>query len=177
MLLPLERCSIRDYRDGDLDRLVRLGDNPAIFKQVRDRFPNPYTRADGEAFLAKVQAESPRQSFAIAVDDQFAGGIGITLGTDIHSRSAEVGYWLGEEYWGKGIAAEALAAFVPWAFASFDLIRIWASVFTYNPASARVLEKAGFRREALFRSAAVKLGQIHDEWRYGLVREDLPTLR
>jgi [ribosomal protein S5]-alanine N-acetyltransferase len=170
MLIQLANCSIRDYRDDDLDRLVRLGNNPKIWKQVRDRFPNPYTRDAGEAFIAKVKGEDPRVSFAIAVDDLYAGGIGVTLGSDIHARSAEVGYWLGEEYWGRGIAAEALGAFTLWAFAQYDLIRMWASVFTYNPGSARVLEKAGFKLEATFRQAAVKLGVVCDEWHFGRIR-------
>lgn len=171
MLIQLTHCSIRDWRATDLDRLVRLGDNRKIWRNLRDRFPSPYTKAAGEAWIAKNQSEEPHTSFVIAVDDELVGSLGIIPGTDIYARSAEIGYWLGEEYWGRGLAAEALAGFAPWCFAHFNLIRLWAAVFVGNPGSARVLEKAGFVREAHLRHAAFKEGMPQDEWLYARVAE------
>lgn len=170
MLITLPHGSIRRWRPSDLDRLVRLANNRKIWRNLRDRFPSPYTRAAGEAWIAQTLAESPPTNFAITVDDELAGSIGITLGTDIYARSAEIGYWLGEEYWGRGLAAEALTAFVPWCFEQFNLLRIWAAVFVDNTGSARVLEKAGFMREARFRQAAFKEGRVQDEWIYARVK-------
>lgn len=170
MLLQLSRCTVRDWRVSDLDRLVRLADNRKIWRNLRDRFPNPYTRPDGEAWIAHASSASPPTDFAIAVDDQIVGSIGVTLGTDIYARSGEVGYWLGEEYWGKGIAPEALEAFASWCFDTLGLIRLHAHVFVGNPASARVLEKAGFVREATLLHSAVKEGVAQDEWLYARTR-------
>ncbi|MFN8575056.1 MAG: GNAT family protein [Gemmatimonadaceae bacterium] len=166
MRIDLSHCAIRDWREGDLDRLVRLADNRKIWLTLRDRFPSPYTREAGKEWLAAVQAASPPTSFAIAVDDQLAGSIGVIPGTDIYARTAEVGYWLGEEYWGRGLAAEALTGFAPWVAQQFNLLRLWAAVFVNNPGSARVLEKAGFVRDATFKNAAVKDGRVMDEWIY-----------
>jgi len=170
MLITLPHGSIREWRTTDLDHLVRLANNRKIWRNLRDRFPSPYTRADGEAWIARTLAERPPANFAIAVDDELAGSIGITLGTDIYARSAEIGYWLGEEFWGQGLAAEALTALVPWCFEHFNLLRIWAAVFVDNASSARVLEKAGFVREARFRQAAFKEGRVQDEWIYARVK-------
>ncbi|MFN8581270.1 MAG: GNAT family N-acetyltransferase [Gemmatimonadaceae bacterium] len=166
MRIDLPLCAVRDWEPRDLDRLVRFADNRKIWKNLRDRFPSPYTRAAGEEWIANVTSAKPRTSFVIAVGDELVGSIGVIPGTDIYARSAEVGYWLGEEYWGKGLAAEALSGFVPWAFAEFNLARMWAAVFVTNPGSARVLEKAGFVREATFANAAVKDGEVLDEWIY-----------
>ena len=171
MLIQLSHCSIRDWRSSDLDRLVRLGDNRKIWRNLRDRFPSPYTRGAGEVWLAHCLAEDPHTSFVIAVDDALVGSIGLIPGADIYARSAEVGYWLGEEYWGRGLAAEALGAFAPWCFEQFNMIRLWAAVFVGNDSSARVLEKAGFRREAHLRSAAFKEGAAQDEWLYARIRD------
>ncbi len=166
MRIDLTHCSIRNWREDDLDRLVRLADNRKIWLALRDRFPSPYTRDAGKEWLGVVLAASPPTTFVIAVEDQLAGSIGIIPGTDIYARTAEVGYWLGEEYWGRGLAAEALNGFAPWVFEEFKLARLWAAVFVNNPGSARVLEKAGFVREATFKNAAVKDGHVIDEWIY-----------
>jgi RimJ/RimL family protein N-acetyltransferase len=171
MLIQLPHCSIRDWRPTDLDRLVRLGDNRKIWRNMRDRFPSPYTRAAGEVWIAQAMAQDPHTAFVIAVDDELVGSIGIIPGTDIYARSGEIGYWLGEEYWGRGLAAEALAGFVPWSFEHFNMLRLWAAVWVGNPGSARVLEKAGFVREAHMRMAAFKDGESQDEWVYARVVE------
>lgn len=171
MILSTPLCAVREWRVADLDRLVRLADDREIWRNLYDRFPNPYTRTDGEAWLTRVISQRPMTHFAIEVEGQLAGSIGVNIGTDIHSRSGEIGYWLGREYWGRGIATEALKAFAPWSLASFGLIKIYAGVFTWNPKSGNVLEKAGFRLEGHFRKSAWKDGQAVDELYYGMVAE------
>jgi [ribosomal protein S5]-alanine N-acetyltransferase len=162
-------CALRSWRPDDLDALVRLADNPAVGRQLRDRFPSPYTRAAGEAWLAHACSHRPETSFAIALGGEFAGGIGLRLGQDVERVSAEVGYWLGEPFWGRGIATAALTAFCRHAFAAFGLTRIFAVPFAENLASRRVLEKAGFTFQCVMRKSAVKQGRILDQALYDLV--------
>jgi len=170
MHLSLRRCVVRDWRAEDRDSLARYANNPAIARNLRDRFPHPYTRGDAECFLAFCEEMSPRTYFAIATPDEAVGGIGITLHDDIERVSAELGYWLGEPFWGRGIATEAAIAVTDWAFATFPLTRVYATPFAENPASARVLEKAGFQLEGRMRRCAIKNGQIIDELMYARVR-------
>ena len=169
--LTLDRLTIRDWRDDDAAVIAPLANNRAVWINLRDRFPHPYTLADAEAFVARSRAEDPRRNFAICLDDRPIGSIGIVQGTDISRMSAEVGYWLGEPYWGRGYATEAIRGFADWVFANHDIIRLFATVFTYNAASGRALEKAGFIREATSRCASIKDGRIYDEWLYALIAE------
>jgi RimJ/RimL family protein N-acetyltransferase len=104
------------------------------------------------------------------MDDAVVGGIGIDVGTDVFRRSAEIGYWLGEPFWGRGIATEVLRALTDYAWATFDIIRLEAGVFSWNPASARVLEKAGYTLEGCLRQGVVKQGRVGDRLIYGLLR-------
>ncbi len=166
MELRLPLCSVRSWRPTDAERLATIANDRSIWIMVRDRFPHPYTIADAEAFIARVSTEAPERSFAITIDDVVAGGIAVMPGADIHRVSAEVGYWLGAEARGKGVATEAVRAFVEWIWAHTDLQHLTAGVFTYNPASARVLEKAGFSMAYLARQSAIKDGQLCDEWVY-----------
>jgi RimJ/RimL family protein N-acetyltransferase len=169
MRLELSRSTIRPWQAGDEDALVRHANNRKIWLNVRDRFPHPYTRADAERWISTASDE-PLTSFAIEVNGEAVGGIGVVLGQDIYRCSGEIGYWLGEEYWGRGIVTEAVKAMTDYAFATFDLSRIWAGVFEWNAASAKVLEKAGYKLEARLRKAVIKDGQIIDELLYGIGR-------
>lgn len=173
--LVLERCLVRSYRDSDVASLVQHADNPKIWRNVRDRFPHPYRRAEGEAWVRVARAHVPETSFAIDVGGQAVGGIGLELQDDVYRRSAEIGYWLGEAYWGRGIATDAVRGLTEWAFGRFDLCRIYAKVFEWNPASARVLEKAGFALEGCLRAAVTKDGATLDELLYALVRRRPPA--
>ncbi len=139
---------------------------------LRDRFPWPYGLRDAEAFLSGVLAKRPETDFAIEVDGQVAGGIGFVPGTDIERVSAEVGYWLGVAFWGRGIVTSALLAASRHAYAAYDVERVFALPFADNRASCRVLEKAGFAREGLLRSAVVKDGRLHDVAVYARLREE-----
>lgn len=166
-------CRLRPFRLEDAESLVRHANNPKVAARLRDRFPNPYTMEDAKHFLSGVARRGPESNefvLAIEVDGSAAGGIGIVRGTDIERVAAELGYWIGEEYWGRGIMTEAIRRFAPWVMERYELTRLHADCFTDNPASSRVLEKAGFVRESTKRRAAIKLGEIKDMHVYVFLR-------
>jgi RimJ/RimL family protein N-acetyltransferase len=168
--LVLDRCEVRSWRRADAPALARHGDNREIWLNLRDRFPHPYTLADAHAFLDLVEAQRPETAFAIAVGDEAVGGIGVTLGADVERTSAEIGYWLGEGVWGRGIASAAVRAVSEHAFAAYGLTRLFAVPYARNAASARVLEKAGYVLEGRLRRSAIKDGVVLDQLLYALVR-------
>ncbi|MGQ0650554.1 MAG: GNAT family N-acetyltransferase [Gemmatimonadaceae bacterium] len=172
MELRLHRLTIRSWRQEDGARIAPLADNYTIWRNLRDRFPHPYTVADADAFIATCLGKEPETHFAITLDGAPIGSIGLIPGEDIYRKSAEFGYWLGEPYWGKGYASEAIQGVSDWALRHFDLARLYAMVFTWNPASARALEKGGFVLESLSRKAAIKEGEIVDEWVYAKTTAD-----
>jgi len=162
---------VRSWEWRDREAIVRHANNRNVWINLRDRFPHPYTLADARNWLECVVGITPETSFAIAVDDEAVGGIGFTIQPDVAHRSAEIGYWLGEEFWGRGIATDALIAVTNYAFKNYDVCRLYAHVFDWNPASARVLEKAGYEFEGRLRKSVTKAGQTIDQLMYGLVRE------
>jgi [ribosomal protein S5]-alanine N-acetyltransferase len=170
LLLEVPGCVIRPFRSGDRDAIVRHANNWNVARNLRDRFPHPYTVADAEAWLTLVPTLSPATNFAIATADELIGGIGVELQSDVFRRGAELGYWLGETYWGRGIATAAVQAFTRYAFEAHDLLRIFANVFSWNPASGRVLEKAGYLREGVLRASVVKDGHTLDTWLHAVTR-------
>jgi RimJ/RimL family protein N-acetyltransferase len=153
--------------------LALYANNPKVAACLRDRFPNPYSVEDARRYLAYVNATDEECVAGIAVDGEVVGAVGLQFRKDIERCSAELGYWLGEAFWGRGLATAAIKGFTGWAMSRFHLTRVYAEVFTENPASARVLEKAGFTRIGLLRNAAIKYGKYHDYLLYDLVREDL----
>jgi RimJ/RimL family protein N-acetyltransferase len=154
---------------SDAQNLVRHANNINVWMNLTDRFPNPYTLGDAREWLKQNVGASPETHFAIEVDRCYAGGIGFRLHEGEHRLSAEIGYWLGEQFWGMGIATEALAAVARYAIAEHNLIRLHARVFEWNPASMRVLEKCGFVREAVLRRSVIKDNRVIDEMIYALV--------
>jgi RimJ/RimL family protein N-acetyltransferase len=150
---------------------VHHANNRAVWRNMRDRFPHPYTLEDAYRWIELNNTVFPETNFAIAVEDTAVGGIGIVRGDDVYRRSAEIGYWLGEEFWGRGIAPVAVRAVTDWAFATFELARIHAGVFAWNPASMRVLEKAGYTMEGCLRRSVFKDGALTDQVLYAIVRE------
>jgi RimJ/RimL family protein N-acetyltransferase len=168
--LTLKLCSVREWRPTDVDSLVEHANNVKVSRNLHDAFPHPYTRADAEAWIRQTSGLNRQTVFAITVAGKAVGGIGLHPGTDVHRRTAAIGYWLGEEYWGRGIATEALRAVTDYAFAKFDFARLEAFVFEWNLASARVLEKAGYTREARLRKRVTKEGRTVDCYLYALVR-------
>jgi ribosomal-protein-alanine N-acetyltransferase len=165
--LKLKRCTIRDWRPDDAEPLAKHANNRKVWITLRDRFPHPYTIEDAKSFLERAVANKGlEQFFCIDVDGWPVGGIGLHRGEDVHRLTAEFGYWLAEEFWGKGIMSEVVPAFVNYCFEKFSLERIFAAAFSSNPASARVLEKAGFVLEGRLRKNVIKDGEILDSLLY-----------
>ncbi len=170
MRLDFPGGHIRPWLPSDAGALARLADNRSIWRNLRDAFPNPYAKKDARAWIRAVTRQLPCQHFAIAAEGEaLAGGIGIIPGTDVHTGTAEIGYWLGEAYWGRGIMTAALAAFTGFALREFRLRRLSAYVLEWNPASMRVLEKCGYVAEGRLRKSAWKDGVVADEILYARV--------
>jgi [ribosomal protein S5]-alanine N-acetyltransferase len=169
MHLDLASCRVRSWAAGDVSSLALQANNRRIWEALRDRFPHPYTRADAIAFVRRVRAATPETGFAIEVDGLAVGGIGFMLQQDVERVSAEIGYWLGEPYWGRGICTEAVRAVTAYAIEQHGLTRVFAVPFAHNTASQRVLEKAGFAREGLMRRSAIKDGRVCDQLLYSFI--------
>lgn len=165
------RCVVRSWRSTDAASLVRHASNINVARQLRDRFPHPYLRENAAAFLKRVSTEEVPANFAIEVDKEAVGGIGFVRGTDIERYSAEIGYWLSEQHWGRGIATEALMLVTADVFERLNLLRLFALPFADNIGSARVLEKAGYVREGVLRASSVKYGTARDQTIYAKVNE------
>ena len=171
MRIDIGKWQVRSYRVDDALSLKRHANNRNISRNMRDTFPYPYTLSDAHHWISLVMQQSPEANFAIASADEVIGGIGLTFRDDIHRRSAEIGYWLAEPFWGQGIGTAALRAVTDYAFANHDLVRLDASVFEWNPASMRVLEKVGYTLEGRLRQSITKDGQTIDEFLYAKVLE------
>src|SRR5215831_15980979 len=166
MQLVLERCTVRPWRPDDAESLARHANNRKVWLAVRDTFPHPYTIDDAQKFIRAAIAEQPATRFCIETNGTAVGGIGVHPGQDVHRHTATVGYWLGEEFWGRGIMTEAVTAVTNFCFDNFPLRRISAEVFANNPASARVLEKAGFVFEGRLKNNVLKDGELLDSLLY-----------
>jgi len=170
-MIRLGKFQIRPYARGDVTALVKYGNNHEVWKNLRDRFPHPYTRALAIDWVQHARRQRPVQDFAIAGELELIGGIGVHVQDDVYRRSAEIGYWLGEPFWGRGIATAAVDAMTDYTFAKFPVVRIYAHVFDGNPASERVLEKVGYECEGRLRKSVYKDGALLDQLVYGTVRE------
>ena len=166
MQLVLERCTIRPWHLNDAESLARHANNRKIWLAVRDLFPHPYTIQDAHEFLQRAISEQAEMKFCIEIEGAAVGGIGVHSGQDVYRHTATVGYWLGEQFWGRGVMTEALTAVTDFCFDNFPLGRISAEVFANNPASARVLEKAGFIFEGRLKNNVMKNGQVLDSLIY-----------
>lgn len=163
MDIVLRKCLLREWRWEDKESLIENADNFKVARMVKDRFPYPYGEAAANNWLNAVTGESPQTNFAIVVRDKAVGAIGFESQGDIFRRSAEIGYWLGADYWGRGIATEAVKTVTAFAFRNFDICRLYAGVFATNPASIRVLEKAGYQFEGRLRKSITKFGETIDQ--------------
>ena len=170
--LDCGKCVVRDWLRGDKSALVEFANNRKIWRNLTHLFPHLYTEKDAEDWFALLDKSTKPTHWAIDVDGLAVGGIGVTLREGIFAKSAEIGYWLGEPYWGRGIVSAALQRVVSYAMPQFGLIRLEAPVFEWNAASMHVLEKVGFVREAIFRSGAIKDGKVIDLYLYALVRNE-----
>lgn len=159
---------LRPFQHSDLNALVKQANNYNIAKNLSNKFPFPYSTDDGIAFINLALSHSPNEIFAIVVDGEVAGSIGVHPQADFYCKNAEMGYWIAEEYWGNGIVPKAISLMVTYAFKTFDITRIFARTFDTNFKSQRVLEKSGFKLEATLQQTFYKYGTIYDEMIYGL---------
>ncbi|MBT2766761.1 GNAT family N-acetyltransferase [Stenotrophomonas sp. ISL-67] len=162
---------LRPWRSDDLDALLRHANDEAVSRGLRDRFPFPYTRADGEAFLGGRILAPGTLNLAIEIDGAACGSIGAQPGTAERGHTAELGYWLGQAYWGQGWMTLVVGLFAPWVMDELGLFRLQAEVLDFNEGSARVLLGNGFQEEGTARCAVFKRGQLHDLRRFALIRQ------
>ncbi|MEG2803745.1 GNAT family protein [Stenotrophomonas sp.] len=165
---------LRPWRHADLASLVHHANDAAVSRGLRDRFPFPYTHADGEAFLAGQVLGPGTLSRAIVIDGAACGGIGVQVGTAERGHAGELGYWLGQAHWGQGWMTRVVGLFAPWAMDHLRLFRLQAEVLDFNEGSARVLLANGFVEEGTARCAILKRGELHDLRRFARVRTALP---
>ena len=171
MRIELSECTIRPWRLEDAPSLMAHGNNRNVWLKLRDRMPHPYTLEDAEIYVRERVENPDKLMFCIEVEGEAVGGIGLHPGQDVNRLTAELGYWLGEAYWGRGIATAAVRAVVRHGFDTLPLNRIEAYVYANNPASARVLEKTGFEYEGRLRRSVIKDGQVLDSLLYARLRE------
>lgn len=167
--IQLAKSLLREWRRGDEPSLVRHANNRNVWINLRDVFPYPYTQADARSWIRLANTNGLNLVFAIDVEGFAVGAIGLHPGDDVHRHSAEIGYWLGEEYWNRGIVTEAIIAVTEYAFKTMEMARVHAEVFQWNTASMRVLEKAGFVREGVLRKSVYKDRQWVDELIYARI--------
>ena len=162
--------TLRPWTMADAGSLLRHANNHNIARFMTDAFPHPYTPEAARAFLERITQDDPVHIFAIDVQGEAVGSIGFFQQADIMRKNAELGYWLGQAYWGHGIVTEAVKRVVPVAFATYDIQRLFARPFGTNVASQRVLERAGFTFEARFSGTIFKEGAFVDELFYAVRR-------
>ncbi len=167
------KCEIRKWKLSDAERLASVLSNKNIQDNLRDGLPYPYTERDGAEFISAMLSADENETFAFAVtaDNIVIGSVGVFRQGNIHRRTAELGYYIGEEYWGRGFCTDAVKQVCRYVFENSDIIRIYAEPFAYNTASCRVLEKSGFVFEGNLRSNAFKNGKILDMKLYSLIKE------
>ena len=170
--LPFGEYMIRSWCDADVEPLQRYANNRNIWLNLRDVFPHPYTIDDARWWIEHASQDDPERSFAIASAEEPIGSIGLIFGEDVHRCNAELGYWLAEPFWGRGIMTGAVRALTEYAFRRFPLNRIYAEPFASNLASMRVLEKAGFLREGVLRASVVKDDAILDQIVYAKLAKE-----
>lgn len=168
-------CRIRKWKLSDATALTVAVSNKKILDNLRDGLPYPYTEQDGENYISEMLSANEEEtfSFAITADNKVIGSIGVFRQENIHKRTAELGYYISEEYWGRGIMTEAVKQICEYVFSKSDIIRIYAEPFAYNIASCRVLEKVGFQYEGTLRSNAVKNGKVIDMKMYSLLKMEI----
>jgi RimJ/RimL family protein N-acetyltransferase len=159
---------LRKWETSDASALAQYANNPKIANQLTDGFPHPYTIDNAKKFIEMARSHDPQQIFAIEINGEACGGIGLHPKDDIMVKNAELGYWLAEPYWGNGVVSRAIEQIVEYGFNTFDITRIYARPFGTNLASQRVLQKAGFELEARFKKTVYKNGRFEDELYYAV---------
>ena len=164
---------IRGFKIDDAEVLAQLANNKKIWDNLRDCNPFPYYKSDAENYIGYCMGLNPATYFAIEYNTQLVGSIGLNLQSDVYRQSAEIGYWIGEPFWGKGIVKRAVDLMTDYGFNTLGLIRLYTGICDYNKASQRVLEKCGFEQEGIFKNAIVKNGKICNEIRFAKLKEAL----
>lgn len=173
MWIDIGNIVLREWKEDDIESLARIANNKKIFDNLRDAFPHPYTFEDARNYISRVTNDDKTSKiFAIEVDGKIAGNIGIFFKQDIYRKNAEIGYFLAEEWWGKGVMTKVIRAVVDYSFENFDIVRIYAEPFAENVGSRKVLEKVGFRLEAVLKNDVIKNGIIQDSCIYSLLKEE-----
>lgn len=172
MIIKCDKCTLRKWKDSDLENLVKNANNYNVASTLRDAFPYPYTIEDGKDWIEFAGNEEWGYNFAVTIDDKAVGGIGLIVGRDIERKSSEVGYWLSEDHWGKGITSSAVKAVVKYAFDDLGLERIFAVPLEYNTGSRKVLEKNNFVLEGILRNSVFKRGKLYNQALYAIIKEE-----
>jgi RimJ/RimL family protein N-acetyltransferase len=175
-LVEGEGFILRPWRLDDRDALVRHANDEGVSRGLSDRFPYPYTRQDADNFLSHP-VEPPSLVLAIEIEGEAVGGIGMRPGEDTLRIGSQLGYWLGRQYWGRGLMSRIVPRWCAHVFANYGFERLQATVLSNNPASARVLEKSGFAREGTLRRAAIKRNEVLDLWMYAMLRPEADSAR
>jgi RimJ/RimL family protein N-acetyltransferase len=162
---------LRGWKADDAVSLQKNADNFNVSSFLIDSFPHPYTMEDAESWVANMLNLNPNYNFVIDIGGEAAGSVGIHFREDIYRKTALIGYWLGENYWGKGIMPQAVQFMVNYTFENLDILRLQAGILSNNPRSMRVLEKAGFVKEGVLKKSIIKNGVVLDEHVYGIVKE------
>ncbi|MBN1118409.1 MAG: GNAT family N-acetyltransferase [Bacteroidales bacterium] len=167
-------CILRNWCDSDLESLVENANNKKVYDNLRDLFPHPYTKEDARHWIDICKNQAlPLTNFAVETEGKAVGSIGLVLKEDVHRKNIEIGYWLGEKYWGRGIITEAIKLMVDYAFENFDAVRIYAEFFNGNTGSQRVLEKNGFKYEATLYQSIFKNNRFNDSKIYSLLKKGI----
>lgn len=163
---------LRPFEQGDVSALAAAANDPKVAAKLRNVFPNPYTEIDARGYIsACIAREGDRQLVrAIVADGRAVGSVGVFVQDDVYEKSAELGYWLSRDFWGRGIMTRAVRELCEQAFSRFDIVRIYAQPFADNTGSCRVLEKAGFTLEGTLRDSVYKNGELHSSRMYSLLR-------
>lgn len=173
MEIKTSRFTLRKWRDTDAEALVRVANNKKVYDNLRDLFPYPYNLNDAKTFInIAMQDYNDKVFFAIDIDGIAVGSVAITTQKDIYRKNAEIGYFIGEDYWGKGYMTGIIKELVKIAFEKYDIVRIFAEPFADNIASKKALEKSGFTHEATFRKNIIKNGIIKDSCIYSILKEE-----
>jgi len=173
MELKAETFLLRKMKKEDTVSFAKHANNPKVYENLRDRFPHPYSEANAEKFYQFVlDSPEPQTNFIVDVDGEAIGTVHIFLKEDVYRKSAELGYWIGEEFWGRGIMSQAIKMVVEYAFKTFDVNRVYATPFSTSLGSMKVLEKAGFKKEAVLKNAVFKNGKLLDEHIYSILKEE-----
>lgn len=168
----MDKVVLRPLKKEDAPIMAELANNKKISMNLRDGFPDPYTLKDAEKFIEQFGQHKQMHVFAVEYNGRYAGNIGLHIEGDVYRKSAEIGYFLGEPYWNKGIMTKAVKLVTDYGFKNLDIVRIHTGIFEYNRASQRVLEKCGFKKEGVFEKAIVKNNRIWNEIRYALLKPE-----